>query len=119
MNPSFLIPPLVNVHQPTASSSQNPPIFPAAVPLIMAQIPPRNFVTWNNECPLIPLVPPVVWGPIPSTALKVIPKFTGECPKTLGEHLQDVANVFMVHGIMEQNVSLRFLIASFKERALD
>lgn len=65
----------------------------------MAQVPPQNFMTWDNGSPLIPPVPPVVWGAILIAALKVVPKFTGECHKTPGEHLQDVATICVVHGI--------------------
>lgn len=86
------------------------------VPVVMAQVLPRNFVTWNSGSPLIPPIPPVVWGPLPNSTLKVVPKFTRECSKMSGEHLQDVA---IVHNITKQNVALRLLAASFKGRALD
>lgn len=119
LNPNLILPPLVNVHSAATSSSQSLPIFPAVAPTVMAQVPPRNFVTWNNESPLSPPTQPVVWGPIPSVVLKAIPKFTGECHKTPREHLQDIANVCTIHGIIEQNVALRLLVAYFKGRALD
>lgn len=85
----------------------------------MAQVPPRSFVTWDNGSPLILPTPPVVWGAIPEAALKAVPEFTGECHKTPGEHLKDVATICTIHGITKKNVALRLLIASFKGRALD
>lgn len=118
-NPNLILPPLVNIHSAATSSSQKPPIFPTVVLIIMAKITPRNFVTWNNGIPLIPLIPHVVWGPIPSFGLKIIPKFIRECYKTLEEHLQDIANVCIIHGITKKNIAFRLLMAYFKGRALD
>lgn len=85
----------------------------------MAQVPPINFMTWNSGNLLLPPIPPTVWGPIPTFMLKVIPKFIGEDSKTLGEHLEDVADVCTVHNITKHNVALRLLTTSFKGRALD
>lgn len=73
-------------------------------------------MTWNSGSPLIP---PVVWGPIPTSTQKEVPKFTREDSNTLGENLQDVANVCIVHNVTEKNVALRLLVASFKGRTLD
>lgn len=120
LNPSFLFPPLVSVYQSATSSSQSLPSASAVTPIaIMAQNLPKNFVTWDNGSPLISLVLPTTWAQIPFVVLKVVPKFTKECSKTAREHLQDIANICIVHSIIKHNVALRLLVVSFKGRALD
>lgn len=81
--------------------------------------PPRNFVAWNSGSSLIPSTPPTMWDPILANALKALTKFSGEDCRTLVEHLQDVADVCMVHHVIEQNVALRLLVASFIGKVLD
>lgn len=119
LNPTLLLPPLVNVHSTASSSSQSLNVFPAVTLTAMAHVSLRNHVTWNNGGPLIPPTPPVVWEPILATAMKIVPKFIGECHMTPREHLKDIASVCIIHGITEKHVALIFLVASFKGRALD
>lgn len=84
-NLNFILPPLVNIHSSTVFSSQDPPVTPTLFFLIvMAHVPPKNFVTWNSGIPLILHVPSVVWGPIPTSTLKVVPKFIEEDSKMSG-----------------------------------
>lgn len=85
----------------------------------MALQPLRNFVTWNSGSLLVPPTPPNVWNDIPTNALMIVPKFTREDLKTPSKHLQDVFDVYMIHNITEQNVSLRLLATSFKDKAQD
>lgn len=93
--------------------------FPPLFPLTMLPATNKNYVAWDAGSPLVALVAPAVWGTIPVSALKALPKFTGDNTKTLAEHLQDVADVCLVHGITTQNVALRLLAASFKGKALE
>lgn len=78
----------------------------------------RNYVAWDTRSPLIAPIAPI-WVPIPTSALNFVPKFTWEGLKTPSEHLQYVADVCLVQGVTDQNVTLRLHVASFKGRVLD
>lgn len=55
---------------------------------------------------------------IPAFALKSIPEFTGETSISPLEHIQEVANVCIIHGITEDDVAVRILAISLKGKAL-
>ena len=55
---------------------------------------------------------------IPIATLKSIPKFTGETSISPLEHIQEVANVYNIHGIIEDDVAVRLLASSFKGKEL-
>ena len=55
---------------------------------------------------------------IPIAALKSIPKFTSETSISPLEHIQEVANVYNIHGITEDDVVVRLLASSLKRKAL-
>ena len=55
---------------------------------------------------------------IPIAALKSIPEFTGETSISPLEHIQDVANVCNIHGIIEDDVVVRLIASSLKGKAL-
>lgn len=94
-NPGLLVPPLGTVQAGTHIVNVPPP------PLAMLSISNRNYVAWDGRSPLLALVAPVVWAPIPVSALKVIPTFTKDGSRRPFEHLQDVANVCLVHGVSD------------------
>ena len=50
--------------------------------------------------------------------LKSIPKFTGETSISPLKHIQEVANVCNIHGIIEDDVIVRILSSSLKGKAL-
>lgn len=93
--------------------------FPPPFPFTMLPAANRNYVAWDAGSPLVAPTAPAVWGAIPVSALKALPKFTRDNTKTPAEHLQDVADVCLVHGITAQNVALRLLAAYFKGKALE
>ena len=55
---------------------------------------------------------------IPVASIKGIPKFTGETSISPLEHIQEVANVCNIHGIIEDDVAVRLLASSLKGKAL-
>lgn len=93
----------------------NPP------PFMLAMLPStnKNCVEWDARSPLIVSVAPTILATILVFALKAIPKFTKDGSKTPTRHLQDVADICLVHRITAQNVALRLLVASFRGKALD
>lgn len=115
-DPSLLVPPLGTVQ--VANQLVIIPFLPP-FPLTMLSATNRNYVAWDIESPLVAPVAPVVWGAIPVSAMKAIPKFTGDSSRMPVEHLQDVADVCLVQGITAQNVALRILATSLKGKALD
>ncbi len=56
--------------------------------------------------------------PIPASALKSLPFFTGETNISPLEHIKEVSNVCSIHGVMEDNVAVRLLASSLKGKAL-
>lgn len=55
---------------------------------------------------------------IPVATLKSMPKFIGETSISPLEHIQEVANVINIHGIIEDDVAVRILTSSLKGKAL-
>jgi hypothetical protein len=72
------------------------------------------FATFNGGSPL--LFSQI--HDIPVSALKTIPNFTGETSIPPLEHIQDVANVYNIHGITEDDVAVRLLASSLKGKAI-
>ena len=56
--------------------------------------------------------------PIPTSALKSLPFFTGETHISPLEHIQEVSNVCSIHGVTQDNVAVRLLASSLKGKAL-
>ena len=71
----------------------------------MAQPRAHAFATFNGGSPLLL----AQRHDIPIAALKSIPKFTGETSISPLEHIQEVANIFNIHGIIEDDVAVRLL----------
>ena len=72
------------------------------------------FAPFNGGSPL--LLGPLT--PIPASALKSLPFFTGETDISPLEHIQEVSNVCSIHGVTEDNVAVRLLASSLKGKAL-
>ena len=74
----------------------------------------HTFATLNGGSPLLL----AQRHDIPVAALKSIPKFTGETSISPSEHIQEVANVYNIHGITEDDVAVRLLASSLNGKAL-
>ena len=80
----------------------------------MAQPRAHAFTTCNSGSPLLLNQR----HDIPVSTLKIIPKFTGETSIPPLEHIQEVSNVYNIHGIVEDDVAVRLLASSLKGKAL-
>lgn len=80
----------------------------------MEQLRVHAFATFNGGIPLLLSQR----HDIPVFALKSIPDFTGETFISPLEHIQEVANVYNIHGITEDDVAVRLLATSLKGKAL-
>ena len=80
----------------------------------MAQPRAHAFATFNGGSPLLL----AQRHDIPIAALRSIPEFTGETSISPLEHIQEVVNVFNIHGITEDDFAVRLLASSLKEKAL-
>ena len=70
----------------------------------------HTFSTFNGGIPLLL----AQRHDIPIATLKSIPEFTGEPSISPLEHIQEVANVYNIHGIIEDDVAVRLLASSLK-----
>ena len=77
---------------------------------------PRNQVstTFNGVSPLIL----VDRHEILVFALKSISNFISETSISLIEHIQEVSNIHNIHGVVEDDVTIRLLASSLKGKAL-
>ena len=80
----------------------------------MAQPRAHSFSTFNGGSPLLL----AQRHDIPIAALKSIPEFTSEASISWLEHIQEVVNVYNIHGITEDDVVVRILASSLKGKAL-
>ena len=51
-------------------------------------------------------------------ALKSVAKFTSETSISPVEHIQEVSNIYNIHSITKDDVTIRILASSLKEKAL-
>ena len=72
------------------------------------------FSTYNGGSPLLL----AQRHDIPVSTLKSIPEFTSETSISPLEHIQEVANVFNIHGISEDDVKVKLLASSLKGKEL-
>lgn len=115
-NPSLLVLPLGIVQAETHIVNV---LLPPPLPLAILPISNINYVAWDARSPLVVPIAPTVWAPIPVSALKAILKFIEDGSRTPFENLQDVVDMCLVHRVTNQNIALRFLVASFRGKALD
>ena len=52
------------------------------------------------------------------STLKSIPFFIGETSISPIEHIQEVSNVYNIHGVIKDDLAVRFLASSLKGKAL-
>ena len=77
---------------------------------------PKNqpFVAFTGGIPLLLAQRNDILG----SSLKSLPFFTSETSISPIEHIQEVSNVCNIHGVIEDNVAVRLLVASLKGKAL-
>ena len=84
-------------------------------PLVYMALPRAHaFANFNGGSPLLL----AQRHDIPIAALKSIPEFTCETSISPLEHIQEVANVYNIHGITKDDVAVRLLASSLKGKAL-
>ena len=72
------------------------------------------FTTFNGGSPLLL----AQRHDILVSTFKSIPDFTGETSISPMEHIQDISNVYNIHGIIEDDVAIRILASSLKDKEL-
>ena len=104
----------ISTHPTVRSQPRLPSAHINRLLVYMAQPRAHGFATFNGGSPLLL----AQRHDIPVAALKSIPEFTGETSISPLEHIQEVANVCNIHGIIEDDVVVRLLTSSLKGKAL-